>query len=66
MVADECRTAEVKWTLVESPAVADRLRDSDYEAMLPIAHSVPDALHHFTDAIDRRRRLLLPLVRKTA
>ncbi len=66
VVADECRTAGVEWTLVASPAVTARLRDSDYEAMFPIAHSVPEALHHFADEIDRRRQVLLPLVRKSA
>ena len=66
VIADECRTAGVQWTLVASPAVADLLRDSDYEAMFPIARSVSEALHHFADAIDRRRQVLLPLVRKTA
>ena len=65
-VADECRTAGVEWALVASPAVTACLRGSTYEAMFPIARSVSEALHHFADAIDRRRQVLLPLVRKTA
>lgn len=65
-VADECRTAGVEWTLVASPAVSDRLRDSDCEALFPTARSVAEALHHFADEVDRRRQALLPLVRKTA
>jgi anti-anti-sigma factor len=65
-VADDCRTAGIEWTLVASPAVAARLRDSDYDDMVPTAGSVREALHRFADVIDMRRQLLLPLVKKTA
>lgn len=62
----DCQAAEVGWTLVESPAVNDLLRDFDEEAKFPTARSVGQALHHLADGIDRRRELLLPLFQKTA
>ncbi|OCB63011.1 sulfate transporter [Mycobacterium malmoense] len=55
----ECRAAGVQWTLVAGPAVAETLDDSGFSDN----HSVPEALHDLADAIDRRRRLALPLVR---
>ncbi|OCB29266.1 sulfate transporter [Mycobacterium malmoense] len=55
----ECRAAGVQWTLVAGPAVAEALDDSGFSDN----HSVPEALHDLADAIDRRRRLALPLVR---
>jgi anti-anti-sigma regulatory factor len=62
----DCRAAGVEWTLVESPAVNAVLRDFDEEAKFPTAHSVGQALHTLAEAIDRRRQLLLPLIKKTA
>lgn len=64
IIGDDCRAAEVEWTLVPGPAVTDLLRDTDI--IFPLARSVPEALHDFADVIDRRRQLLLPLVRKSA
>ena len=66
LVGEDCRQAEVEWTLVAGPDVSQMLRDSGYETMCPIARSVPEALHQFSDVIVRRRQLLLPLVRKSA
>ena len=66
VIAEECHAAEVEWMLVPGTAIADVLRDNGNEAMFPMACSVREALHHFADGIDRRRQLLLPLVRKTA
>ena len=66
LVGDECCSAEVEWTLVAGPDVSQMLRDSGYETMCPIARSVPEALHQFSDVIVRRRQLLLPLVEKSA
>lgn len=54
-----CRAEGVQWTLVAGPAVAETLGDSGFSDN----HSVPEALHDLADAIDRRRRLALPLVR---
>ncbi|MGH3563575.1 MAG: STAS domain-containing protein [Mycobacterium sp.] len=62
----DCRAAGVEWTLVESPAVNELLRDFDEEAKFPTSPSVHQALHTLADAIDRRRQLLLPLIKKTA
>lgn len=62
----DCRAAGVEWTLVESPAVNELLRDFDEEAKFPTAGSVGQALHHLADVINRRRELLLPLFQKTA
>ena len=66
IIAEECRAAGVEWMLVPGTVIADALRDSGCDAMFPVAHSVHEALHHFADVIDRRRQLLLPLVRTTA
>jgi anti-anti-sigma factor len=65
-IAEECHAAGVEWMLVPGTAIADLLCDTGYDAMLPVARSVYEALHDFADVIDRRRQLLLPLVRKTA
>ena len=65
-IAEDCRAAQVEWMLVPSTATADLLCQSGYDAMFPVARSVHEALHDFADGIDRRRQLLLPLVRKTA
>jgi len=65
-VAEDCRAAEVEWVLVPGTATADLLCDTGYDATFPVARSVHEALRDFTDVIDRRRQLLLPLVRKTA
>lgn len=62
----DCRAAGVQWTLVESPAVDELLRDFDDDAKFPTARSVGQALHDLADGIDRRRELLLPLFKKTA
>jgi hypothetical protein len=36
------------------------------ESSFPVFGSVHEALHHFADASSARRRLLLPLLTKTA
>lgn len=69
MFDESCRAAEVEWTLVASSAVIELLGDGDEgeaEAMFPITRSVHEALHNLADAIVSRRRLVLPLIRKTA
>jgi anti-anti-sigma factor len=62
----DCRAAGVEWTLVESPAVNELLRDFGEDAEFPTSPSVQQALHTLADVIDRRRQLLLPLIQKTA
>lgn len=66
LVAEHCRQAEVEWILVARASVGQVLHHSEDEAVCPLARSVPEALHQFSDVIVRRRQLLLPLVRKSA
>jgi anti-anti-sigma regulatory factor len=66
LVAEDCARAGVAWTLVASPLASRMMADSGDEAVFPVARSVHEALHRFADGIDRRRQLLLPLVRKSA
>ncbi len=61
----DCRAAGVEWTLVPSPAVIALLSEDD-EARLPMTRSVHQALHDLAEAIANRRRLVLPLVKRTA
>jgi anti-anti-sigma regulatory factor len=62
----DCQAAGVEWTLVASPAVHELLRDFDEEAKFPASRSVHQALHTLAEVKDQRRRLLLPLIKKTA
>ena len=65
MLDEDCRGAEVEWTLVASPAVMELLGEGT-EPMFLITGSVHAALRNRADAIASRRRLVLPLIRKTA
>ncbi|OBJ48174.1 STAS domain-containing protein [Mycobacterium sp. 1423905.2] len=65
-VDDECSAAGAEWTLVPSAAVIDQLSGGKDWALLPIARSVHEALRSLTDAIARRRRCMLTLIKKTA
>lgn len=60
----DCRTADVEWTLVASPAIGEQLGAS--RETFPIARSVHRALRNLADATASRRQLVLPLVTKTA
>jgi len=42
------------------------LQITNEEGLFPVAESVHEALHYFADAISARRRLLMPLLNKTA
>ncbi|KAA8967067.1 STAS domain-containing protein [Mycobacterium sp.] len=65
-VDDACRAAGVEWVLVASPAVT-RVRSLSGDAFAcPVVDSVREALRVFADAISARRRLLLPLLGKSA
>lgn len=60
-----CNAAAVEWSLVTSPSVVRALRlRGDHNTYLT-ADSVPEALHHFSDVMSERRRLL-PLLGKSA
>jgi anti-anti-sigma regulatory factor len=60
-----CYDAGVEWSIVAGDAVAHALRVYTEDPQLPIAHTVPEALHHFSDVADERRRLL-PVLTKSA
>lgn len=65
--ADErCRAAGVAWALVPGEFVAGLLQGRPDAADLPVMGTVAEAEHQFDDAVLRRRRLLLPLLSKTA
>ncbi|WP_343599211.1 STAS domain-containing protein [Mycobacterium sp.] len=65
-LAEDCGALGVQWELVVGPAVARVLTITDGEAGFPVAGSVHEALHHFADVTSARRRLLLPMLTKTA
>jgi anti-anti-sigma regulatory factor len=64
-VDELCTAAGVEWSLVTSQSVLRALRlRGDHNAYLT-SDSVPEALHHFSDVMSERRRLL-PLLGKSA
>jgi anti-anti-sigma factor len=65
MLDEECRAADVEWTLVASPVVIELLGDGT-ESTFAMTGSVHAALRNVADAIASRRQLVLPLIRKTA
>ncbi|MGI9123500.1 MAG: STAS domain-containing protein [Mycobacterium sp.] len=64
--AQRCAATGVGWALVPGAAVARRLRGRADLAALPLIETVLEAEHEFDDAVLKRRRMLLPLLRKTA
>lgn len=63
---EDCCAAGLEWALIAGPAVIAALPVGDGDAVFPTMHSVPDALHELADEIVMRRRLLMPLLGKTA
>ncbi|MDT5018403.1 MAG: hypothetical protein QOD39_4563 [Mycobacterium sp.] len=63
-VDESCFHVGVEWSLITSEPVMRAVRASG--ATFSIAAAVADALHHFADNIDERRRLLPLLTKKTA
>ena len=63
-VAHRCAAAGVDWALVPGKAVSRALLGGD--PAIPVVASTAEAEHTVDDAIQRRRRMLLPLMRKTA
>ncbi|BBX44985.1 anti-sigma factor antagonist [Mycobacterium cookii] len=61
-----CSAAGVEWAVIPSQAVNVTLLATHEDATFPIAETVHEALHYFADANSARRRLLLPLLTKTA
>ena len=66
--AVEMRCAEigVGWALIPGEIVASRLRSRADAVDLPFIGSVAEAEHQFDEAVLKRRRMLLPLLRKSA
>jgi anti-anti-sigma regulatory factor len=64
-VDERCAATNVEWVLVASRDVVEALGVADQDAVT-ITSSVPLALHHFADEIGARRRLLLPMLGRTA
>lgn len=64
-VDERCAATNVEWALVASSEVVEALGVADQDAVT-ITSSVPLALHHFADEIGARRRLLLPMLGRTA
>lgn len=62
---DQCLAAGVEWSLIGSLPVLQVLRGCGALDEMPVTASVPEALHHFSEGIMARRRLL-PLLTKTA
>jgi anti-anti-sigma regulatory factor len=63
-VDERCFNNDVEWSLIASDPVQRAVRDAG--ATFPTSDTVADALHHFADSIDERRRLLPLLTKKTA
>jgi anti-anti-sigma regulatory factor len=61
-----CSVAGLEWSVIPSQAVNTALLITHEESSFPVAGSVHEALHYFADANSARRRLLLPLLTKTA
>lgn len=62
---EDCRISGVEWTLVPGPAVTESL-GIGADIMFSTASSVHEALGNRADAIASRRRLVLPLIKKSA
>lgn len=58
--------AGLEWAVIASQAVSLTLLVTHEDATFPTTDSVHEALHFFADANTARRRLLLPLLNRTA
>lgn len=65
-VDEDCAQRGGRWALVPSDAVLQRLRGRDGSLAVPLADSVAHAEHQFDAAVTARRRMLLPLLGRTA
>ncbi len=64
-IDEACAATGEEWSLIASPQVIRTLRLCGVESSFAVAPSVPEALHHFSDVVDERRRLL-PILTKSA
>src|SRR6202161_833096 len=65
-VDDACSAAGLEWALIPSQAVSLTLLLTGEDTSFPTTATVHEALHFFADANTARRRLLLPLLTKSA
>jgi anti-anti-sigma regulatory factor len=65
-VDDACNALGLEWAVIPSQAVSLTLLLTGEDTSFPTADTVHEALHYFADANIARRRLLLPLLTKTA
>lgn len=65
-VNDSCIAADIEWSLIASQPVSHVLLACGAETAFPTATSVAEALHHFSDSMYERRRLLPVLTKKSA
>ncbi|QLL08199.1 STAS domain-containing protein [Mycobacterium vicinigordonae] len=63
---EECRAADVEWTVVTNPTCAALLGNDAGESPFPVSRSVHQALRSLADAISWRRQSVLSLVKKSA
>jgi anti-anti-sigma regulatory factor len=61
-----CTAAGLEWSVIPSQAVNTALLVTHEESSFPVFLSLHEALHYFADATSARRRMLLPLLTKTA
>jgi hypothetical protein len=61
-----CTAAGLDWSVIPSQAVNTALLVTQDESTFPVFASAHEALHYFADATSARRRMLLPLLTKTA
>lgn len=61
-----CIAAGNEWSLIASQPVSTALLVCGAESAFPTATSVSEALHHFSDSMYERRRLLPFLTKKSA
>jgi hypothetical protein len=61
-----CAASGLDWAVIPSQAVNTALLVTHGESTFPVFGSVHEALHYFADATSARRRMLLPLLTKTA
>ncbi|WP_099023426.1 STAS domain-containing protein [Mycolicibacterium palauense] len=64
-VDTRCTAEQVQWALIGSRALT-ALPGVGEDAAFPVVGSVSEALYYFDEATQRRRALLLPLLKKTA
>lgn len=65
-IDDRCTARGVEWAMVAGDAVTRKLRGRADAADLPLIGTLAEAEHRFDDEILKRRRFLLPLLRRTA